>query len=166
MTRIARHSGLVLLALALVSVPVQAAEALDQHGEPQAWRGEAGHVTVVDFAASWCVPCWEALPRLQALAAEHPEVRVIVVSVDLDRDGRDQLVRQLDLTMPVLWDEDHAIAEHYQPKAMPSTYLVGPDGTVFDSLVGSAEEQWPAFVAQVEVATARITSTSPAPAEP
>ena len=125
-------------------------EALDQHGKAHAWRGPADHYTVIDFAASWCRPCWKVLPKLQAFAEDHPDVRVLVVSVDDERRGRDALVERLDLTLPVLWDQTHEIARHYQPGGMPATFVLGPDGKIVYQHVGSADEAWSALVAFIE----------------
>ncbi len=63
-------------------------------------------------------------PRLQTLADRYPTINVIVISVDDDLEGRDRLVHDLGLRVPVLWDEDHQIAEHYQPTGMPATRAI------------------------------------------
>ena len=44
-------------------------------------------------------------PRLEAVARELPDLRVIVVSVDGQVSGRDKLVRDLGLRLEVVWDE-------------------------------------------------------------
>ena len=107
-------------------------------------------MTVVDFAASWCAPCWRSLPELQKLAKAHPDMRFLVVSVDESAQGRDKLVRQLELGLPVLWDEDRSIAEHYRPKAMPTTVVVDEKGQVLGTFEGSGKESWQGLVALVE----------------
>ncbi len=85
-----------------------------------------GRVTVVDFAASWCVPCWKSLPHLEALAQSHPDIQFLVVSVDDREDGRDQLVGRLGLSLPVIWDGGHAIASAFGPKACPRPTCSAP----------------------------------------
>jgi thiol-disulfide isomerase/thioredoxin len=128
---------------------------LDQYGRGHAWRGATGQLTVVDFAASWCAPCRRTLPRLEAFAREHPAVRVLVVSVDERRQGRDELVASLHLTLPVIWDEDHAIARHYQPPAMPTTYVLSPQGEILHTSEGSGRKEWEDLVRVVEQALGR-----------
>ncbi|HLE85464.1 MAG TPA: TlpA disulfide reductase family protein [Thermoanaerobaculia bacterium] len=126
------------------------AEPTDQHGRSHAWRGAAGQVTVLDFAASWCAPCWRTLPRLQELADRHPEVRFLVVSVDSDPAGRDRLVAELELRLPVLWDGERRIVEHFQPGAMPATVVLAADGEVLRRFEGSDPRAWRELVALVE----------------
>ena len=133
----------------LVVAPAVAVER-DQYGEEHVWRGELGSYTVIDFAASWCAPCFKTLPKLVELGARYPELRILVVSVDDRVAGRDELVERLGLEVPVLWDEDYAIAEHYKPPAMPTTYLLSPDGEIVHSHVGSGDVDWERFVTKVE----------------
>jgi thiol-disulfide isomerase/thioredoxin len=134
-----------VMALVLCLPLASAAEELDQSGKAHAWRGEVGQYTVIDFAASWCGPCWRTLPKLASVASERPDLRFLVISVDEEVSGRDYLVERLDLEMPVLWDGDYAITEHYQPSAMPATFVISPDGEVVYSHAGSAEADWKAF---------------------
>jgi len=141
---------LVIIGLSGLSV---AAEEVDQHGNAHAWSGPSSSYTVIDFAAAWCRPCWTVLPKLQEYAKAHPEVRVLVVSVDDEVKGRDALVEKLGLTVPVLWDENHRIAEHYEPRGMPSTYVLDPKGTVVYKHTGSGKKEWEEMVAFLSGAT-------------
>ncbi len=158
-----RAAALLALALALALPSLSAAAATpaaetDQTGKAHEWRGASPGYTVVDFAASWCVPCWSVLPRLEKYAAEHPEIRVLAVSVDDKVAGRDLLVSKLSLTIPVLWDGKHRIAEHYRPEGMPFTVVLDPSGKVVHRHVGSATKEWDAMVSFLAKAT---TATKP-----
>ena len=126
------------------------AVALDQHGRSHAWKGPSGQLTLLDFAASWCAPCAKTLPRLEAFAHQHPDLRVLTVSVDERRKGRDDLVASLHLDLPMLWDEGHRIAEHYQPEAMPAAFLIAPSGEVLHTALGSGDKEWNELVHRVE----------------
>lgn len=149
-------AGLLMAAATLA--PLRAAEpsaALDQHGRGHAWRGPTGRLTLLEFAASWCAPCRQTLPRLEAFARRHPDLRVLTVSVDERREGRDELVASLGLTLPMLWDEDYRIAEHYRPQAMPSALLISPTGEVLYTALGSRTADWNELVRRVEQQLAR-----------
>lgn len=137
---------LVAAALFVVCATASAQET-DQHGKAHAWKGPQEGYTLIDFAASWCRPCWDVLPRLQALSAKQPGLRVLVVSVDDTKAGRDALVTKLSLTLPVVWDEKKQIAAHYRPAGMPSTYVIDPSGTIVYRHVGSGRKQWDEMVA-------------------
>lgn len=116
--------------------------AIDQNGDEQRWAAPFDGVTLVDFAASWCGPCRHSLPRLEAFAAAHPGLQVLVVSVDEEVAGAEKLIESLDLKLPVVWDAGHRIASHYRPPAMPSSFLLRADGTILHTAEGSSEAEW------------------------
>lgn len=144
---------LLALPLAAAAGEAKGGAETDQRGAVQAWQGPSAGYTVIDFAASWCRPCWAVLPRLEAYAKDHPEVRVVAVSVDDAVAGRDLLVSKLGLTIPVVWDGQHRIADHYHPAGMPSTFVLDPSGQVVYRHTGSKIEDWNAMVAFLETAT-------------
>jgi cytochrome c biogenesis protein CcmG/thiol:disulfide interchange protein DsbE len=147
----------LLVALAMGAARAdEPAVALDQHGRSHAWKGPSGELTLLDFAASWCAPCAKTLPRLEAFAREHPDLRVVTVSVDERRQGRDDLVASLHLGLPMLWDEGHRIAEHYQPRAMPAAFLISPSGEVLHTALGSGDEEWDELVRRVQEELRRV----------
>lgn len=159
----------VFLVVALATGAARADEpavALDQHGHSHAWKGPSGQLTLLDFAASWCAPCAKTLPRLEAFAREHPDLRVLTVSVDERRKGRDDLVASLHLGLPMLWDEGHRIAGHYQPQAMPAAFLIAPSGEVLHTAVGSGDEEWDGLVRRVEDELRRIRRDQAAASQP
>ena len=128
---------LILLGLFLGTTALAAGGPLrDQFGNHYDPENLSPKVTVLDFAASWCQPCWRALPHLQAYAKAHPEVQVLVVSEDDQRAGRDTLVKKLGLKIPVVWDEDHQLAKKMNPPGMPTTYVLDADGKVVHFQVG------------------------------
>lgn len=96
-------------------------------------------VTVLDFFATWCEPCREALPHVDALAARYRERGVRFVAVDVEDEGAKKtvefLVRMLKLTMPVaLAGSD--VSELYKISTLPTTVIIGRDGSVARVLVG------------------------------
>lgn len=149
---LSRRPAIFLLTLLLALSFAASSQELDQDGKEQSWKGVSDQYRIIDFAAAWCQPCWKALPRLQQFAAEHPTVSVVVVSVDTDVAGRDKLVSDLALTLPVLWDRNHRIAEHYQPSGMPATYVLNPKGEVVHSQIGSGSREWKEMVDFLEQA--------------
>ncbi|MCP3964496.1 MAG: TlpA family protein disulfide reductase [bacterium] len=107
---------------------------------------QAGAYTVVEFAASWCEPCYRTLPRFQELSAEYPEVRFLVVSVDDEVAGRDRLVADLELRLPVIWDEGQVLIERFAPRGFPATYVLDAAGEVVHRHAGTSKKKWRALV--------------------
>ena len=122
----------------------------DQNGKTYDLTPPSARIAVVDFAASGRTPCWKSLPRLQALAAQMPEVEFLVVSVDDEVHGRGQLVSRINLTLPVIWDEDHPLAERFAPQGMPATFVLDAEGSVIYQHLGYDQDLWNEFVQFLE----------------
>ena len=106
-------------------------------------------LTILDFAASWCGPCWKALPKMEAFAKQRPDLRIWIVSEDETPAGRDQLVKKLGLTLPVIWDKDHRWAEKLDPAGMPSTMILDGYGNVVYQHTGYNKSKWQLFLKAV-----------------
>lgn len=95
--------------------------------------GHRGVVRVVDFWASWCEPCREAMPQLDALARELGPQGLAVYAVSFDED-HEQIVRFLRETpvgFPVLWDKGgDRYAARYEVNRLPTTLIVDRHGVV------------------------------------
>lgn len=138
--------------------PVGAAEPLsDQNGTTYHAETLFNKVTVLDFAASWCQPCWRALPHIQAFAKENPNIQVLVVSEDDQVKGRDRLVKKLGLTVPVIWDAGHQLANKMNPPGMPTTFVIDANGKVVHQQVGFDETKW----AETQAVINRLLQSAP-----
>ena len=142
---------IIFLSLSLFFMgPQSGAPTFDQNGVQHQPEQPGAALTILDFAACWCKPCWKALPRLQDLAENRPELNILVISQDEKPAGRDKLVKKLGLTMPVVWDEDHIWARKYQPEAMPTTMIVDKNGKILYSHGGSSAKDWEEFLDALE----------------
>lgn len=115
-----------------VGRPAPTFEAATLAGQPLALADLKGRVVLIDFWASWCDPCREEFPELDALYREFREqgVEVIGVSVDLKRDNIDAFISKHPVAFPIIHDPKKAIADRFKPRAMPTAYLVDRAGVV------------------------------------
>ncbi|HET7589466.1 MAG TPA: TlpA disulfide reductase family protein [Solirubrobacterales bacterium] len=91
-----------------------------------------GRWVLVNFWASWCVPCKEEAPALEKFQRQHGGARFTVLGIDsrdLSDDGR-EFVRRYGLEYPQLRDGDGAAAHDYGTTGVPENYLVDPKGRV------------------------------------
>jgi thiol-disulfide isomerase/thioredoxin len=90
-----------------------------------------GKVAVIDFWATWCGPCKQSFPRLEALAKRHAgKVEIVGVSVDDDKEGVVPFAKANGASFAIGWDEGHAIANRWHVETMPTTFILDAAGTV------------------------------------
>ena len=91
-----------------------------------------GKTVYVDFWASWCAPCLTSLPLYNELYDKYRDQGLEVVAINVDNpveDGLDFLMdTPLDFLVPS--DPEGEMATQFNVIGMPSSYLIGPDGTV------------------------------------
>jgi thiol-disulfide isomerase/thioredoxin len=87
---------------------------------------------VVDFFATWCAPCRESMPRLQAVADEHAGRGLVVVGVDVGEDAADvaPFVHDVGVRYPIFLDPDFTLADAVGAKRVPALLVVGADGRI------------------------------------
>jgi peroxiredoxin len=94
-----------------------------------------GKVVLLNFWATWCVPCAAELPHLQRLYEQYREQGFIVLAISMDGPETsasvDSRARGYGLTFPVLLDEETRVVGVYNPKrTAPFTVMIGRDGAV------------------------------------
>ncbi|MGJ8670489.1 MAG: TlpA family protein disulfide reductase [Oceanococcus sp.] len=89
-----------------------------------------GQIVVMDFWASWCVPCRPAMKALSQLQLEYADapVRFVPISVDEDADDAKDFIERYGPSLHSLHDQEGQVAESYDLLGMPSSFIVGPDG--------------------------------------
>ena len=91
-----------------------------------------GQVVLINFWASWCGPCRQEFPHLDALHQKYADLGFTVfgVNVEQERELADKVLRDIPVTFPVLFDSDNAVSEAYDVDAMPATVLVDRGGDI------------------------------------
>ena len=89
-----------------------------------------GSVVLVNFWATWCVPCREEMPSIQRLRERFAKERFVVLTVNVDEpEARIRnFLTETRLDLPVLVDRNKTATRAWGVRVMPTTILVGPDG--------------------------------------
>lgn len=105
--------------------------------------GLAGKVVLIDFWATWCGPCREALPHVRDMAQKFQGQPFVVLSVSLDDDAAKwkDFVSKNNMTWLQYRDGKWTgpIATQFDVKAIPATFSIDADGVLEDQHVGDAD---------------------------
>ena len=92
-----------------------------------------GKVVMVNFWATWCVPCRQEMPHLQALYEKYNGLGFELLAVNVEKnnaEGARKWLQETPVTFPVLFDPENQVTKLYKVQTMPSTVLIGRDGTM------------------------------------
>ena len=100
-------------------------------GQPTNLRRFAGKVVVLNLWASWCPPCRAEMPALQHLYIQVDTARVAFVIVSLDErpDRVRRVVQQAGYTFPIFFPAA-PLPKIFNTRSIPTTFVLGPSGTV------------------------------------
>ncbi|MER2491952.1 TlpA disulfide reductase family protein [Catenovulum sediminis] len=89
-----------------------------------------GQVVYLDFWASWCAPCRKSFPWMNDMQNKYQDkgFTVIAVTVDADKTLAEQFLQEVPANFPIVYDTESQIAQSYQLKGMPSSYLIDKNG--------------------------------------
>jgi len=121
-----------------------------------------GKVTLVDFWATWCVPCRKSMPELQSLHERHRDRGFSVLGISIDEKAEAKVRRYVasqKFTYPIAIDDPKQPAwERYRVKAVPAAFLIDREGRIVAQWTGGAPPR--------EVLEAAVERALDAPASP
>ncbi len=91
-----------------------------------------GQVVMVNFWATWCGPCREEMPHLEALHQRYSDLGFALLGVNVEEDssGVEKFLEETPVTFQILFDPTNAVTKMYDVIAMPSTVLVDRTGAM------------------------------------
>lgn len=113
----------------------------------------AGKPVLVDFWATWCAPCVQAMPELQKLHQRHAAkgFSVVGISIDEEHDKAKQFAAKKKLGYPVYLDATETPAwSTFHVRAIPAVFLVDAQGRIVQQWLGKVDMK------EVEQAVAKL----------
>ncbi|GHG15613.1 TlpA disulfide reductase family protein [Paracoccus aerius] len=139
----ARDAGLVKLVPAEEPAPVSDVEFTDPKGGTHTLADYKGKVVLLNFWATWCAPCREEMPYLDALQSEMGGEDFEVVAVATGRNAPDRIDKFYAETglqnLPVLLDPRQQLARDMGVVGLPVTVLIDREGREVARLLGEAD---------------------------
>jgi cytochrome c biogenesis protein CcmG, thiol:disulfide interchange protein DsbE len=97
-----------------------------------------GKVVLVDFWASWCIPCRQSFPWMGSMIERYSAQGLVIVAINLDkkREAADEFLQTFHPPFIVAFDPAGKTAEAFHVDAMPSSFIVSRTGTIVYSHQG------------------------------
>ena len=91
-----------------------------------------GQVVMINFWASWCGPCRQEMPHLEAIHNEYVDYGFTLLGINVDekQELAEKLLAQIPVSFPILFDPSSSVSKQYNVDAMPTTILIDRDGNL------------------------------------
>lgn len=97
-----------------------------------------GKVVLIDFWASWCGPCRQSFPWMNAMQTKYAEQGFEIVAINLDSEAEEaaNFLKEIPANFKIGFDSEGITAEKMQVEAMPMSYLIDRDGKIRYRMMG------------------------------
>jgi len=130
---------LVFILLVLSSLKVRAVEYQlpDLHGQTQSLNQYQGKWVIVNYWATWCGSCMKELPDLAAIHEQNENIAVVGINYEeISNERLKGFVSAYDIPYPVWRSKELAVTPLGRVPALPTTYIIDPEGKVVAAEVG------------------------------
>ena len=118
-----------------------ALELTDTNGAVHRLADYRGKAVLVNFWATWCGPCREEMPSIEALRLSLQGKPFVVLAVNVGESGRVArgFADKLMLDFPLLLDRDARAAKAWGARVLPASFVVDPQGKIRYSYYGNLD---------------------------
>ena len=99
-----------------------------------------GRPVVLNFWASWCIPCRVEMPAIDAVARRRTDILFLGIAVQDAEPAARGFADEVGVSYPLGYDTDGTILEAYPILGLPATWIIAADGTVAGQFFGQLDE--------------------------
>jgi peroxiredoxin len=111
-------------------------------GQPVTLGNYKGYVLIMDFFATWCIPCKESIPHLNSLNRKYGKQGLQILGVSVD-EGSDREVKNFILERKISYPvavSGEDLQTEYGLRSIPTIYLINKKGMVAEKFQGYSEQ--------------------------
>ena len=100
-----------------------------------------GKVVLLNFWATWCLPCLVEMPSMEKLFNKYKNKDFVILAVDMQEDLETvkKFKERFNLSFPILLDEEGVVATYYGVRGIPATYFIDREGYLFAAAMGARD---------------------------
>lgn len=100
-----------------------------------------GRPVFLNLWASWCFPCREEMPAIDAASVALPEVKFVGVAVQDSESDAAAFADEIGVSYVLGFDNDGNVENAYNPLGLPASYIISGDGVIVERIFGKVTEQ-------------------------
>ena len=146
------HLDALMVQTVPTAIPAPAFRLSDVDGTPRTLESLRGSVVLLNFWATWCVPCRDELPAMERLHRAYRGRGLSVVGVNFKESARDvaTFTKTIGVSFATLLDSDGVVSGSYRVRGLPVTFLVDRQGGVLWKAIGARDWDGPHGRAHLE----------------
>ena len=100
-----------------------------------------GNIMIINFWASWCLPCKREMPSLAKLAQKYPSIKVYAINMEKPNKLRARdFFKSLNITsLDIYFDPDFKLVKIFKMRGLPTSILIDKEGREFGRVVGEVD---------------------------
>lgn len=120
----------------------------DMDGESWDIADARGHWVFVHFWATWCGPCRKEMPTIQAIFPQFDprQLEIVLINVAEDEDTVFSFLASVAPDIVPLMDSDGLVTERWQPRGLPASFFVDPEGKLRYLALGGRPWNTPTYL--------------------
>ena len=97
-----------------------------------------GNIMIINFWASWCLPCKREMPSLAKLAQKYPEIKIYAINMEKPNKLRaGDFFKSIGISsLDIYFDPDFKLVKIFKMRGLPTSILIDKDGREFGRVVG------------------------------
>jgi thiol-disulfide isomerase/thioredoxin len=100
-----------------------------------------GRPIFLNLWASWCFPCREEMPAIDASSQAFLDVVFVGVSVQDSRTDAEDFANEIGVTYLIGFDDENNVDDAYKPLGLPASYIISGDGVIVERIFGKVTEE-------------------------